>query len=394
MMKSIKENKGITLVALVVTIIVLIILSTVSITAVFGDNGILNQSKAMKGQTSNSIQMNEKELDDLLKDYSNMMQTESFPEIVDEDPPVISSFTVTGKTESTITVSVSASDSVTGIAKYEYQKGTGSFVTGNSTYTFTGLSDGTEYTLTVRVTDGAGNTATKTVTGKTEVKIATNVSELKAGNYIKYTDGKGTQGTYAVLYDSSSSYGVQIVSMGVMDEIQMGGSDAATCASTYNSFISTLNSKASAYLNSTYATSVRSVGSVPDNPSYESSYYAYAINNTQYNASYSGKMRDGDSNYVSDWEQMVALNIQTLSSEYWLASRRYYETSSEYDFQCRFVKPSGEIENQTILGFYSGSGTSAVGVTKVYLRIVVTLKNGLSITSGTGTSSDPYILGT
>ena len=39
--KRVKENSGITLIALVVTIVVLIILATVSILAVFGDNGII-----------------------------------------------------------------------------------------------------------------------------------------------------------------------------------------------------------------------------------------------------------------------------------------------------------------------------------------------------------------
>ena len=40
-----KSNKGITLVALVITIIVLLILAGVSISLVVGDNGVLTQSK-------------------------------------------------------------------------------------------------------------------------------------------------------------------------------------------------------------------------------------------------------------------------------------------------------------------------------------------------------------
>lgn len=41
-----KGQKGITLVALVVTIIVLIILAGVSIALVLGDNGLINKAKA------------------------------------------------------------------------------------------------------------------------------------------------------------------------------------------------------------------------------------------------------------------------------------------------------------------------------------------------------------
>ena len=46
--KKRQENKGITLIALVVTIVVLIILATVSIFAVFGDNGIMKKSQEAK----------------------------------------------------------------------------------------------------------------------------------------------------------------------------------------------------------------------------------------------------------------------------------------------------------------------------------------------------------
>ena len=43
-----KNSRGITLIALVVTIVVLIILATVSILAVFGDNGIIARAQTAK----------------------------------------------------------------------------------------------------------------------------------------------------------------------------------------------------------------------------------------------------------------------------------------------------------------------------------------------------------
>lgn len=46
-----KNNKGITLVALVVTIIVLLILTSVSINLVLGDNGIITRAKLTSNQT-------------------------------------------------------------------------------------------------------------------------------------------------------------------------------------------------------------------------------------------------------------------------------------------------------------------------------------------------------
>lgn len=50
-----KSNKGITLVALVVTIIVLIILAAVSISLILGDNGIITRAQqASKDTATNS----------------------------------------------------------------------------------------------------------------------------------------------------------------------------------------------------------------------------------------------------------------------------------------------------------------------------------------------------
>lgn len=47
-----KENKGVTLVALVITIIVLLILAGVSIAMVAGDNGVLNQAVSASEKTA------------------------------------------------------------------------------------------------------------------------------------------------------------------------------------------------------------------------------------------------------------------------------------------------------------------------------------------------------
>ena len=49
-----KNNKGITLIALVVTIIVLLILAGVSIAMLTGNNGILTQGKNAKTDTANA----------------------------------------------------------------------------------------------------------------------------------------------------------------------------------------------------------------------------------------------------------------------------------------------------------------------------------------------------
>ena len=60
-MKKFKNSrqKGITLIALVVTIVVLIILATVSIITVFGDNGIISRAEESKSQTKEAMKKEE-----------------------------------------------------------------------------------------------------------------------------------------------------------------------------------------------------------------------------------------------------------------------------------------------------------------------------------------------
>ena len=51
---AVKDNKGVTLIALVITIIVLLILAGVSIATLVGENGIINKAKLAKEETEKS----------------------------------------------------------------------------------------------------------------------------------------------------------------------------------------------------------------------------------------------------------------------------------------------------------------------------------------------------
>ena len=68
-----KNEKGITLVALIITIIILLILAVVSIRAITGDN-ILGKSETAK-EKYESAKSNEL---DILKDYENNIEPEKF----------------------------------------------------------------------------------------------------------------------------------------------------------------------------------------------------------------------------------------------------------------------------------------------------------------------------
>ena len=63
-------------VALIVTLVILIILATVSISAMFGENGLIKKAQEAKQHQSNAIAMEEGEMDKLAEEYANIMASE------------------------------------------------------------------------------------------------------------------------------------------------------------------------------------------------------------------------------------------------------------------------------------------------------------------------------
>ena len=57
-----KNQKGITLVALVITIVILIILATIAISFAFGDNGLINRADQAKDFYSNDTKYTEESM--------------------------------------------------------------------------------------------------------------------------------------------------------------------------------------------------------------------------------------------------------------------------------------------------------------------------------------------
>ena len=60
--KLLKKNKGITLVALVITIVILIILAVISINAVFGENGLIKRAEEAKNMTEEATRNEEQSI--------------------------------------------------------------------------------------------------------------------------------------------------------------------------------------------------------------------------------------------------------------------------------------------------------------------------------------------
>ena len=145
--------------------------------------------------------------------------------IKDDIAPTVS-ISTSNLTYNSVKLTVTASDAQSGLAdsgRYTYYLNNSQKASNNTnSYIFTGLSGSTTYTLKVAVKDKAGKTTEKstTVTTPTDPNIVNN--KLKAGEYVYYQDGTGVTRKCAVLYDNSSGYGVQIITMETVEQFSIG----------------------------------------------------------------------------------------------------------------------------------------------------------------------------
>lgn len=260
-----------------------------------------------------------------------------------------------------------------------------------NTYKFEELTAGTEYTIKVEVFDKAGNKGEDSTKASTTKPSEPTVEEkLKAGDYVTYPSPSGDLAC-RVLYDRSSGYGVQLITSDtVTDSYTLGTKDDFDGNKTlYNKVINTLNSAVSSYNNSTYST-VRCVGSVPNNPSQDSA--RYFTSSYSYMSSYNGQFKNSDTNYKADYDQMGTLGIRNIGKSYWLASRNVYSNSGISNFNVRYVTSSGSLNRSSLCIVNSLGDTSAYGIS-YGLRPVFTLKSDIKVTGGNGESGTPYTLG-
>ena len=318
--------------------------------------------------------------------------------IKDETPPTINSMTTSNITANSVTVIATASDGQSGLATsgtYKYYLNSESSPRGTNTtgsYTFTGLNESTSYTIKVVVTDKAGNETEDTRTVKTIT--APSIEEtLEEGDYVYYEDAKGTTQKCAVLYDDSSSYGIEIVTMTSVEDVELGSSSMTSAVNAWNKVISDLNDKADEYNNTDYSTRARCIGSNPSNPNSETT----SMHVLQFGGTYSGRLKSTDSNYRTDVDQMDSIGsfMDNIYVAYWLASRYVDDATNACSFDVRWSRNgsvdsySGWIINITNSGQTARSESATAG-----FRPVFKLKSGIKVTGGNGTSEDPYTLGT
>ena len=137
------------------------------------------------------------------------------------------------------TLTLTCSDTESGITKYEYSKDNGStWVTGNASYTFTGLTQGTSYKYVGRCTNGSGltNTAgstntTNTITNPTIVQASQNPSSgtYATSRVIKITYSNANMNNAYYYFKSSVAASV---ASGVVVQSCGTGNTPSTCTTS------------------------------------------------------------------------------------------------------------------------------------------------------------------
>ena len=224
-----KQYKGVTLVALVVTIVVLLILAGVSIAMLSGDNGIIKQAQNASeewkiAQDQEQLELakqaeiakgggyidvddyfqrledegivNDKDADivdngdgtyDVTTGNGNTFEVAPVPDKENAEDieidyigqgeivgPRISKINVTEKTKTSISIEVITRNAEEGQYTYSYKKATDSSytqaqTTANNTYTFTNLEENTKYDIKVKLETSEGSIE-KTITVQTEAE--------------------------------------------------------------------------------------------------------------------------------------------------------------------------------------------------------------------------------
>ena len=81
------QEKGITLIALVITIIILLILATVTLNVVLGEGGLIDRAQQAKELTEQAALEEQQGLNSLMSEFTNIMSEEQTPTVPTEQTP-------------------------------------------------------------------------------------------------------------------------------------------------------------------------------------------------------------------------------------------------------------------------------------------------------------------
>ncbi len=322
MKESRKQEKGITLIALVLTIIVLMILAAISMVTLTGDNGILTKAQEAK-ETAKKAEIKEQlSLAELSARIKNKGGAITIKDVLKELEDQGMDF----ETEE---------DGRTIIIEETY------------------IWKGTE--------DGKGNVEFEEQ-GTVPIKTSVSIGTASLGSYVTYN------GLDCRVFYNDDTHGIQIITSENVGNVTLGSGDTEVeasdftydgtatiddnfkkAAASYNNAVDTLNNKAKTYMDTKgIATDARCLGSIPtltsevkfqgDTSEMWSGSYQYL---TDYK--WNNKFKNSDTNYTEDVQQINNLGLNVSSGLTWLASRMMDTRSSGTYFIMRVFNEGGRL---------------------------------------------------
>ena len=269
---------------------------------------------------------------------------------------------------------------------------------GSVAITVTTNSDGavvaTSSNTNIATTSSVNRTVTITAGGlinSTTVKVKVDASDkFNASSELTYTISVSIPIGVYVGYSANSytSWRIMFNSVGSLQIVSTGsvGNYTLTGNAGYANCVQYLNSYAQNWLNSTYATSARSIGctsSTPATVSPPNTTIGGTMNNYPFDDSY----------YTTDVNQLVNNGLVQTDTEVWLASRRT-ATDGSYGVRgvCRTLTTGGVVTDSAKLQGYYWTGWDNDHSHTRGFRPVITLKSNVKCTGGSGTAASPYTI--
>ena len=363
-----KENKGITLIALVITIIVLLILAGVSIAMLTGENGVLTKAGDAKEATRGASVEEARDLWKINQEADN--QTES----------------ATAQTLEELLNDLENQKLITAEERATIEE-TGEVTIGSRTIVFKTIE----------------------ILAKDVLKTDSTATEAAdKSSYVKY-NGLDCR----VLYNDET-HGLQIITAGNVEENVTLGSgdtmDTATgfsyggpvaidedfrkAAASYNNVVNNLNNKAKSYKDTKgIAKDARCLGSTSTlkDGKFEGDTSGMWAETKEYLTTYgwNNKFKAADNKFKEDSYQLYKLGLNVGSGSSWLASRYAYSNSKAATFLVYFEDSNGRRDDSVVCIVYA-DGSAVSSAPSHGFRPVFLLSSNVVISSGDGTIGNPY----
>ena len=364
-----KEEKAITLIALVISIIVLLILAGVTIASLSGENGILTQAGNTKEQ------MEKADIIERAKIEIVGVQSENNGELPKEDlDRILKSYDKDG----TIRID----------------------------------DEGNRYIVTSKnykiLASDIWSKETPVIVAEKVLKTDSAATEAKDKSpYVLYNDI-----LCRVLYNDDT-HGIQIISADNVGNVTLGRGDTLVgkadfeydglatisdnfklVATSYNKAVTTLNNKAKTYKNST-ALDARCLGSdpVPTNGVFAEDVAEYWSGGHEYLTTYGWnyKFKTDDTKYTEDVTKLDSLGLNISTGREWLASRYVFSNSDNAYFYMRDRGSNGKTGCTFLCCVYSDGGVGTMSESYAF-RPVFLLPSDVIISGGDGSSGNPYVI--